>query len=538
MSRATATTNANAIATSSPARRRVGARVSWGGTRIRAAAVPSRPTTRPTTRSSLARDGDDDEGARTTETTAFDASRSTTETNASSSSSSSSSSCDSLAPGREETNSTTRDARDSVCVSPGSSRLETVPSRGTVESVAGSASGMSMTAIVVAVTGAVTFATLALEGERRRRALDADPDRDPDREVLEAAREVMELAIDLARGAPSERNVKRAEAAVEEVRKIEGRARARAEARRRAEEWKERVRVKGGERDDVVDEGEKIENELAARRRAREAREKKPPIAGASARWTPADEYLNGLLKKESVDHPIDERATEQDEEDARTARGEGAEEYPPELVEAMRRMEADIASGGFTEEAILEKYADVLDTFGEEFAPVEADALTEDEDEEHPQLLDPYWWRQARALNLITVSQSSERETRFFSMQMVPDNIPERARPRDRFHIVAFESKEDAEKFCFFMQSKREEADLDDELRGFVSTSGVGPKELQKMADDADYGVTVIGAGRVDLSPNRSHIDVLNHITHIGGEVYLWEFARQVKRDFDAENG
>jgi len=247
---------------------------------------------------------------------------------------------------------------------------------------------------------------------------------------------------------------------------------------------------------------------------------------------------LNGLLKKESVDHPIDERATEQDEEDARTARGEGAEEYPPELVEAMRRMEADIASGGFTEEAILEKYAHVLDTFGEEFAPVEADALTEDEDEEHPQLLDPYWWRQARALNLITVSQSSERETRFFSMQMVPDNIPERARPRDRFHIVAFESKEDAEKFCFFMQSKREEADLDDELRGFVSTSGVGPKELQKMADDADYGVTVVGAGRVDLSPNRSHIDVLNHITHIGGEVYLWEFARQVKRDFDAENG
>ena len=395
-----------------------------------------------------------------------------------------------------------------------------------------------MTAIVVAVTGAVTFATLALEGERRRRARDADPDRDPDREVLEAAREVMELAIDLARGAPSERNVKRAEAAVEEVRKIEGRARARAEARRRAEEWKERVRVKGGERDDVVDEGEKIENELAARRRAREAREKKPPIAGASARWTPADEYLNGLLKKESVDHPIDERATKQDEEDARTARGEGAEEYPPELVEAMRRMEADIASGGFTEEAILEKYAHVLDTFGEEFAPVEADALTEDEDEEHPQLLDPYWWRQARALNLITVSQSSERETRFFSMQMVPDNIPERARPRDRFHIVAFESKEDAEKFCFFMQSKREEADLDDELRGFVSTSGVGPKELQKMADDADYGVTVVGAGRVDLSPNRSHIDVLNHITHIGGEVYLWEFARQVKRDFDAENG
>jgi hypothetical protein len=50
------------------------------------------------------------------------------------------------------------------------------------------------------------------------------------------------------------------------------------------------------------------------------------------------------------------------------------------------------------------------------------------------------------------------------------------------------------------------------------------------------DYGVTVVGAGRIDLSPNRSHVDVLNHVVHIGGEAYLWEFARQVKRDFDDE--
>ena len=92
--------------------------------------------------------------------------------------------------------------------------------------------------------------------------------------------------------------------------------------------------------------------------------------------------------------------------------------------------MEADIASGGFTEEAILKGIRRVLDTFGEEFAPVEADALTEDEDEEHPQLLDPYWWRQARALNLITVSQSSS-ERRVSSPCKWFDNIPERARPR-----------------------------------------------------------------------------------------------------------
>lgn len=519
-----------ASASSSRASARVASRV---GTR-RAAGVWSRRGTS-SAAASLARDGGDEDASRTSPSssspslTPFDASSRDATT--------SGASADALAPPARG-DATRDDASVSVSVAPSPSRLETVPLRGVGESAPGSSNGMSTAAIVVAVTSAATFATLALEGDRRRRARDRDPDRDPDLEVLEAAREVMELAVDLARGAPNERNATRAAAAVEEVRRIEGRVRARAEARRRAEEWKERVRVKGGDQGEaVVDEGEKIENELAARRRAREAREKKPPIAGASAQWVPANEYLNGLLKKESVDHPIDERASETVEDKGTEETADCAQEYPPELVEAMRSMEVDIASGRFTEEAILEKYADVLDTFGEEFAPVEAEALAEEEDEEHPQLLDPYWWRQARALNLITVSQSSERATRFFSMQMVPDNIPERARPHDRFHIVAFESKKDAEKFCFFMQSKREEADLDDDLRGFMSTSGVGPKELQQMADDVDHGVTVIGAGRIDLSPNRSHVDVLNHITHIGGEAYLWEFARQVKRDFDAEN-
>ena len=44
------------------------------------------------------------------------------------------------------------------------------------------------------------------------------------------------------------------------------------------------MRVKGGERDDVLDEGEKIENELAARRRAREARGEETTNRGREAR--------------------------------------------------------------------------------------------------------------------------------------------------------------------------------------------------------------------------------------------------------------
>ena len=57
--------------------------------------------------------------------------------------------------------------------------------------------------------------------------------------------------------------------------------------------------------------------------------------------------------------------------------------------------------------------------------AEEEAEVDTEDEDEEHPQLLDPYWWRQARALNLITVSQSSERETRSERLNGAPLDTP-----------------------------------------------------------------------------------------------------------------
>ena len=79
------------------------------------------------------------------------------------------------------------DASSDSSVSPGSSRLETVPSRGTVESVAGSASGMSMTAIVVAVTGRWRSRRSGVEGEERRRRWTRIPI-EIDREVLEAAR--------------------------------------------------------------------------------------------------------------------------------------------------------------------------------------------------------------------------------------------------------------------------------------------------------------------------------------------------------------
>ena len=403
---------------------------------------------------------------------------------------------------------------------------------------------ISVAAACAAAISAAALSVFALEGARRKRVADRAAGRDPDEEVLRAAVEVAELAESMARRWPSEKTMKRAKAARAEATEIRRRRDARRDAAKRAEEWKERVRVKGGEGEEASEgdaERARLDAELAARARAKEAREKKAPMPGASAQWTPADEYLNSILRKESAAHPVDDAEVVRNAEVESSPRTNAREaprepEYPPELVEAMKRMEADIASGAFSEEALLEKYADVLDTFGEEFDPVNID--DDDDKGEHPQLLDPYWWRDARALHLIMITPMGSRDSRLFAMQMVPDNIPPRARPEDKFHVLAFENKSDAEKFCFFMQSKREDEDLDDALRGLVTMTGIGPKELQKVADDAGYGVTVVGAGRVDLSANRPHVDVLNHITHIGGEVYLWEFARKVKRDFDAENG
>ena len=398
----------------------------------------------------------------------------------------------------------------------------------------------------------LTLAFLALEGGRRRRRAMLVEGFDPDEELLKHSARVLKAAEQMYQENPSERNRRHVDAAMDETRRLSGRLRQRKEAEARAEAWKERVRVKrAGEARTSMASAAAVDDD------------KKPPLAGSSAKWMSADARLRELLEERVAERSIAKEEEEEEEKEDRDDEEEAmksviddvphvevvseaaleetkeeprmkdtpSEEYPPELVEAMKRMEADIATGKFSEEALFEKYKDVLDKFGEEFDPED----DEDEDE-HPQLLDPYWWRNSRALHLITITRDADSVTQLFALQMVPDSIPARARPADKYHVVAFESRSDAEKFCFLMQSKRSDPELDEDLRGLVSMKGIGPKELQRVADDVDYGVTVVGAGRIDLSPNRSHVDVLNHVVHIGGEAYLWEFARQVKRDFDDE--
>ena len=96
--------------------------------------------------------------------------------------------------------------------------------------------------------------------------------------------------------------------------------------------------------------------------------------------------------------------------------------------------------------------------------------------------------------------------------------------------HAVAFESKEDAERFCWFMRTTAPEGSKE----GVCTTRPMPPKTLEAMADERAYGVTVVGAGRIDLGPHRIDVELLQDIREIGGEQYLWEFARFTKDELE----
>ena len=204
--------------------------------------------------------------------------------------------------------------------------------------------------------------------------------------------------------------------------------------------------------------------------------------------------------------------------------------------------MDRDFMTLKYTEDELFEKYGDVLDKYGLNVPKNETGASDEDfykemnfgeesEDESnlHPQLRDPYYYKSLRAAHAIFVNKPNQEYEEFLCMQMVPGEIPEKERPKDTFHVVAFESIEDAERFCHLTRSQRE-ANEDP----IYTTRPFSVKGLEEEAAKINRGVTVVGANRVDLKPGRSATLVLNEIMSIGNEVYFWEFAKQCKRTFD----
>ena len=143
-----------------------------------------------------------------------------------------------------------------------------------------------------------------------------------------------------------------------------------------------------------------------------------------------------------------------------------------------------------------------------------------------------PFYWRTLRAVHPIFEADPASKTMGVMTMMMTPPGLPAylpgNKKPAERLHAIAFERREDAERFCWYMRSTRVDGE------GVCTTQPMPPATLEEMANETSYGVTVVGAGRVDLSPSRSDVDILAEIREIGGEQYLWEFARYTRDELE----
>ena len=143
-----------------------------------------------------------------------------------------------------------------------------------------------------------------------------------------------------------------------------------------------------------------------------------------------------------------------------------------------------------------------------------------------------PFYWRTLRAVHPIFEADPASKTMGVMTMMMTPPGLPAylpgNKKPADRLHAIAFERREDAERFCWYMRSTRVDGE------GVCTTQPMPPATLEEMANETSYGVTVVGGGRVDLSPSRSDVDILAEIREIGGEQYLWEFARYTRDELE----
>ena len=152
----------------------------------------------------------------------------------------------------------------------------------------------------------------------------------------------------------------------------------------------------------------------------------------------------------------------------------------------------------------------------------------------------DPFYWRKLRAVFPIFEADPATKDTRIMTMVMTHPGLPaylpnpngssEKVKPEPKKHAVAFESRDDAERFVWFMRATRGL----ESSEGICTTQAMPPSLVQKTADAEGLGVTVIGSGRVDLSPGRRDADVLGDMREIGGEQSLWEFAQWTRRELE----
>ena len=188
------------------------------------------------------------------------------------------------------------------------------------------------------------------------------------------------------------------------------------------------------------------------------------------------------------------------------------------------------LADGKFTKDELYDPRDDVSSSSGSGSGSLKPRHVSED---------DPFYWRKLRAVFPIFEADPATRDTRIMTMVMTHPGLPAylpnpngegKVKPEPKAHAVAFESREDAERFVWFMRSTRGP----ESSEGICTTQAMPPSLIQKTADAEGLGVTVIGSGRVDLSPGRRDADVLGDMREIGGEQSLWEFAQWTRRELE----
>ena len=166
-----------------------------------------------------------------------------------------------------------------------------------------------------------------------------------------------------------------------------------------------------------------------------------------------------------------------------------------------------------------------------------------------HPSAVNPYYWRELKAVHVIFEASPATRTTSVMTMMMthpgLPAYLPGGKRPEPRDHAVAFESRADAERFVWLMRSA-EMANGPEPGRpgpggsgstptgGICTTRPMPPKLLEETSEEGGLGVTVVAEGRVRLDPGRRDVDVLAEIREIGGEQYLYDFARFTNEELE----
>lgn len=152
----------------------------------------------------------------------------------------------------------------------------------------------------------------------------------------------------------------------------------------------------------------------------------------------------------------------------------------------------------------------------------------------------DPFYWRKLKVVFPIFEANPESKTTQIMTMNMTHPGLPAylpgatpaapKRKPVAKQHAVAFETRNDAERFVWFMRSTRGQNE------GICTTQAMPPDEVELIATAEGLGVTVVGEDRVNLDASRRDLDVLSDIREIGGELSLWEFAQWTKHELEEQ--